>query len=30
MAGQHVLVAYGDYVEEIKDFCKLMDIELIM
>ena len=30
VAGQHVLVAYGDYTEEIKDFCKIMDIELVM
>lgn len=30
VSGQHVLVAYGDFLEEIKDFCKLMDIELIM
>ena len=27
---QHVIVAYGDFVEEIKDFCKMLDIELIM
>lgn len=30
VACQHVIVAYGDFVEEIKDFCKLMDIELVM
>lgn len=27
---QHVIVAYGDYVEAIKDFCTMMDIELVM
>lgn len=27
---QHVIVAYGDYSEAVKDFCKLMDIELVM
>ena len=27
---QHVIVAYGDFVEEIKDFCKMLDIELVM
>lgn len=27
---QHVIVAYGDYVEAVKDFCKMMDIELVM
>lgn len=27
---QHVIVAYGDFVEEIRDFCKLMDIDLVM
>lgn len=30
VCGQHVIVAYGDFTEEIRDFCKLMDIELIM
>ena len=30
VACQHVIVAYGNFVEEIKDFCKLMDIELVM
>lgn len=30
VAGQHVIVAYGDFVEEIKDFCRLTDIELVM
>ena len=27
---QHVIVTYGDYVEELKDFCSIMDIELLM
>lgn len=27
---QHVIVAYGDYTEAIRDFCKMMDIELVM
>ncbi len=27
---QHVIVAYGNYVEAIRDFCKMMDIELVM
>ncbi len=26
---QHVIVAFGDYSEAVKDFCKMMDIELI-
>ncbi len=30
VAGQHVIVAYGDFVEEIKDFCKMMNIQLVM
>ena len=30
VSSQHVIVAYGDYVEAVKDFCKMMDIELIM
>jgi len=30
VACQHVIVAYGNFVEEIKDFCKMMDIELVM
>jgi len=30
VASQHVIVTYGDYKEEIKDFCKMMDIELVM
>lgn len=27
---QHVIVAYGDHTEAVRDFCKLMDIELVM
>ena len=27
---QHVIVAYGDYTEAIRDFCRLMDIDLYM
>ena len=27
---QHVIVAYGNYVETIRDFCRLLDIELVM
>lgn len=27
---QHVIVAYGDYVEELRDFCRLMDIDFVM
>ena len=27
---QHVIVAYGNYVEQLRDFCKMMDIELVM
>ena len=30
VSGQHVIVAYGDYTEAITDFCRLMDIELVM
>ena len=26
---QHVIVAFGDYSEAVKDFCRMMDIELI-
>ena len=26
---QHVIVAYGNFAEEVKAFCKMMDIELI-
>ena len=27
---QHVIVAYGNYVDAIRDFCDMMDIELVM
>ena len=27
---QHVILAYGNYVEALRDFCKMMDIELVM
>ena len=27
---QHVIVAYGNYTEALRDFCKMMDIELVM
>ena len=30
VSSQHVIVAYGDYKEAIRDFCKMMDIELVM
>ena len=30
VSSQHVIVAYGDYVEAVRDFCKMMDIELVM
>lgn len=29
VSSQHVLVAYGDYTEEVRDFCRLMGVELI-
>lgn len=29
VSSQHVLVTYGDWTEEIRDFCKIMDIEMI-
>lgn len=28
-SGQHVIVSYGDFREQIKDFCYLLDIEII-
>lgn len=28
VSGQHVIVAYGDYSEAVRDFCRMMDIEL--
>ena len=27
---QHVIVAYGNFVEELKDFCKMLDIDVVM
>ena len=30
VSGQHVIVAYGNHLETVKDLCKLLDIELIM
>ena len=30
VSGQHVIVAYGDYTEPLRDFCRLMDIDLVM
>ena len=27
---QHVIVAYGDHTEALRDFCRMMDIELVM
>ena len=30
VSSQHVIVAYGDYTEQLRDFCKLTDIELVM
>ena len=30
VCSQHVIVAYGDHVEAIRDFCEMMDIELVM
>ncbi len=30
VCGQHVIVAYGNHLETVKDLCKLLDIELIM
>ena len=30
VSSQHVIVAYGDYTEAVRDFCKMMDIELVM
>lgn len=30
VCSQHVLIAYGDYAEALRDFCKIMDIELVM
>ena len=30
VSSQHVIVTYGNHVEAIRDFCKMMDIELVM
>lgn len=30
VASQHVIFAYGDHTETIRDFCKLMNIALVM
>lgn len=30
VSSQHVIVAYGDYVEALRDFCRMMDITLVM
>ncbi len=30
VSSQHVIVTYGDYTEAIRDFCKMMDIELVL
>lgn len=30
VACQHVILAYGNFVEEIKDFCKMLDIQVVM
>ena len=30
VSSQHVIVAYGDFKEELKDFCRMLDIELVM
>ena len=30
VCGQHVLVAYGNYAEALRDFCRMMDIDLVM
>lgn len=27
---QHVIIAYGNYTEQLRDFCRLMEIELVM
>ncbi len=30
VSGQHVIVAYGDHTEALRDFCAMMDIEMEM
>ena len=29
VGGQHVMVAYGDYSETLRDFCRILDIDMI-
>jgi len=28
--GQHIIMIYGDYVEKVKEVCRLLDIEVVM
>lgn len=28
--GQHIIMVYGDYVEKVKEVCRLLDIEVVM
>ena len=30
VSSQHVIVAYGDFTEELRDFCRMLEIELVM
>lgn len=30
VSSQHVIVAYGDHTEALRDFCRMMDITLVM
>lgn len=30
VSSQHVIVAYGNHTEALRDFCRMMDIELVM
>ena len=30
VSSQHVIVAYGNYTEALRDFCRMMDIDLVM
>ncbi|MDD6200105.1 MAG: hypothetical protein PUB93_02420 [Firmicutes bacterium] len=30
VCSQHVIVAYGDYTEALRDFCRMTDIDLVM
>lgn len=27
--GQHIIMVYGDYIEKVKDVCRLLDIEVV-